>query len=100
MGLAILLKPDKNWLMQESEGPCALCDCVWLQAGYRGLKDGFTIGQWRQPNVKELHSLIDLGHFYPALSNAAGTGKWGDVLPLFGFLFRICLIPEKRRSEP
>ncbi len=82
--------------MQESGGPCALCDplswgdCVWLQAGYCGLKDGSTIGQWRLPNVKELHSLIDFGYFYPALSNAAGTGKWADVLPLFGFLFRIC----------
>jgi len=52
MGLAILLKPDKNWLMQESEGPCALCDCVWRQAGYRGIEDDSTIGSMAPTQCK------------------------------------------------
>jgi len=41
--------------------------------------EGLTYGghsDWRLPNVKELHSLIDFGRFTPALCNAAGTGKW------------------------
>jgi hypothetical protein len=44
---------------------------------------------WRLPNIKELSSLIDFAYSGPALSNAAGTGKWtsGDVftgVPLSG----------------
>ena len=38
-------------------------------------------GDWRLPSVKELQSLIDYAYYTPALSNAAGTGKWtsGDA---------------------
>jgi hypothetical protein len=32
-----------------------------------GLSDGSVAGDWRLPNVKELQSLIDFGHFNPAL---------------------------------
>ena len=38
-----------------------------LTSGNCGLTDGSTSGQWRLPNVNELHSLIDLGHSNPAL---------------------------------
>ena len=36
---------------------------------------------WRLPNIRELHSLIDYAYFSPALSNGAGDAKWieGDV---------------------
>ena len=30
---------------------------------------------WRLPNVKELHSLINYNYYDPALSNSAGTGQ-------------------------
>ena len=51
-----------------------------LAHGACGLTDGSTAGQWRLPNVKELQSLVDYAYSYPAVSNAAGTGKhtWGD----------------------
>ncbi|MEA3427857.1 MAG: DUF1566 domain-containing protein [Thermodesulfobacteriota bacterium] len=38
---------------------------------------------WRLPNVKELTSLIDWAYYNPALSNDAGTGKWGTGLSSF-----------------
>ena len=36
---------------------------------------------WRLPNIRELHSLIDYAYFLPALSNGARDAKWteGDV---------------------
>ena len=36
---------------------------------------------WRLPNVKELHSLIDFKYFTPSLSNTAGTGQWSAGNP-------------------
>jgi hypothetical protein len=38
---------------------------------------------WRLPNVKELLSLIDWAFAGPALSNDAGTDKWGTGLSSF-----------------
>jgi Protein of unknown function (DUF1566) len=35
-------------------------------------------GDWRLPNVREMHSLIDFGFFSPALSNIAGTAQWTE----------------------
>jgi hypothetical protein len=33
---------------------------------------------WRLPNIRELHSLIDYAYFSPALSNGAGDAKWTE----------------------
>jgi hypothetical protein len=35
-------------------------------------------GDWRLPTLQELHSLLDLRFFGPALSNAAGTDRWKE----------------------
>jgi hypothetical protein len=37
------------------------------------LSDGSVAGDWRLPNVKELFSLIDVGHFDPAFT------RWSSV---------------------
>lgn len=47
-----------------------------LASGQCGLTDGSVAGDWRLPNVKELHSLINYEFVSPALSDAAGTAKW------------------------
>jgi len=39
---------------------------------------------WRMPNVRELHSLIDYGFTGPALCNTAGTGQWSANNPFTG----------------
>jgi hypothetical protein len=38
-----------------------------LASGVCGLSDGSTAGQWRLPNINELHSLIDYSRTWPAL---------------------------------
>ena len=53
----------------------AYCNGMNSGAGTYGYTD------WRLPNVRELHSLIDYGRFYPALCNATGTGKWATNDP-------------------
>ena len=51
-----------------------------LKSGQCGLNDGSRAGDWRLPNARELQSLIDFAYSGPALSNAAGTGKYnGDT---------------------
>ncbi|MEZ5480586.1 MAG: DUF1566 domain-containing protein, partial [Thiolinea sp.] len=45
------------------------------------LADGSTAGQWRLPNIRELHSLLNFAYSSPALSNAAGTAKWTESDP-------------------
>jgi hypothetical protein len=55
-----------------------------LASGSCGLSDGSIAGDWRLPNVRELHSLIDFGFFGPALSNAAGTDHWMEGDPFLG----------------
>ena len=45
----------------------ALTDCNSLAAGSCGLTDGSVSDDWRLPNVKELLSLINYGHYGPAL---------------------------------
>jgi hypothetical protein len=45
----------------------ALSDANGLADGSCGLTDGSVAGEWRLPNVKELHSLIDFGENNPAL---------------------------------
>lgn len=38
-----------------------------LAEGTCGLTDGSSAGDWRLPNIRELHSLIDFGNYTPAL---------------------------------
>ena len=45
----------------------ALTDSNNLSQGSCGLIDSSVAGNWRLPNVKELHSLIDFGRYDPAL---------------------------------
>ena len=45
----------------------ALSYCNSLASGLAGLSDGSVAGDWRLPNVKELHSLIDYERNNPAL---------------------------------
>ena len=54
----------------------ALSDANTLASGSAGLTDGSKAGDWRLPNVKELHSLIDFAYYGPALSSASGTSQW------------------------
>lgn len=66
---------DRTW----SE---ALLDASKLQSGFAGLTDGSRPGDWRLPNVRELHSLINFGTMAPALPfghpfhNVANTDYW------------------------
>ena len=64
MGLIWLKDADcfgfRNW-------PNALSDSNTLASGSCGLSDGSVAGDWRLPNFRELHSLIDYGQFVPAL---------------------------------
>jgi hypothetical protein len=50
----------KNWAD-------AIAYCNNLGSGTAGLSDGSVVGDWRLPNVKELHSLIDFGRYNPSL---------------------------------
>jgi hypothetical protein len=49
------------------------------------LQDGSVAGDWRLPNVRELHSLIDYGQITPALppgdwfSGVLATGYWSST---------------------
>lgn len=58
-----------------------------LNNGECGLSDGSAEGHWRLPNVRELHSLIDYGHSYPALpsghpfSGVQSDGYWSSTTP-------------------
>ena len=54
----------------------ALNDANTLANGTCGLNDSSLAGDWRLPSLFELFSLIDLKFSDPALSDAAGTGKW------------------------
>ena len=45
----------------------ALSDCNGLADGQCGLTDGSQVGDWRLPNLREFHSLIDYGSSHPAL---------------------------------
>ena len=56
----------------------ALSDANTLSSGSHGLTDGSKVGDWRLPNVKELHSLIDFAYHNPALSSSSGKSQWTD----------------------
>lgn len=52
-----------------------------LSSGTCELTDGSVDGDWRIPNIKEFHSLINFGYHDPALSNTAGTGQFQEGDP-------------------
>jgi len=45
----------------------AMSDANSLKSGDAGLTDGSKAGDWRLPNIRELHSLVDYGHVGVAL---------------------------------
>lgn len=47
-----------------------------LASGQCGLEDGSVAGDWRLPSVWEWEDFFVKKYRNPALSNAAGTGKW------------------------
>jgi hypothetical protein len=49
-----------------------------LASGQCGLRDGSRRGKWRLPTKDEWKAMVDKRYEYPALSNAAGTGKWTE----------------------
>ncbi|MCP4687087.1 MAG: DUF1566 domain-containing protein [Desulfobacterales bacterium] len=55
-----------------------------LGAGYCGLEDGSSAGEWRLPNRFELESLLHLGFHSPPLSDTSGTGHWKENDPFTG----------------
>ncbi len=59
----------------------ALTFAANLAEGQCGLSDGSLAGDWRIPDIKELHSLTDYHHSSPALSNTIGTSKWSAGNP-------------------
>lgn len=61
--------------------PTALSDCNSLASGSCGLSDGSVAGDWRLPNVRELHSLISYSLINPAVPDTTGTGKWSEGNP-------------------
>ena len=54
----------------------ALTTCATVSNGVYGLTDGSVAGDWRLPNARELHSLVDFGQHGPAVPDTAGTGQW------------------------
>jgi hypothetical protein len=77
----------------------AFSDCAGLANGSCGLTDGSSAGNWRLPNVNELHSLIDLTQSNPALpsghpftdvssyrywSSTTSDGSWAWYVGLAG----------------
>lgn len=58
----------------------ALNDCATLNSGEHGLTDGSNEGDWRLPNVHEMHTLVDYHQYEPALpSGHPFTGvQWAD----------------------
>jgi len=59
----------------------ALAACNGLSAGYCGLTDGSSAGDWRLPNRNELNSLVDIRYTGPALCNTSGAGQWASGNP-------------------
>jgi hypothetical protein len=83
---------NANCANAKRDWPTALSDVVMLNTNgtMKGINCGDTSNggihqiDWRLPNVKELQSLIDFTFIFPALSNAAGTGKWESGNPFTG----------------
>jgi len=68
----------------------ARADCNGLISGTCGLTDGSVWGDWRLPNVKELHSLIDFGNSLPAIpsghpfNNVQSNFYWSSTTDAYG----------------
>ena len=69
----------RNWTM-------ALSDANSLATGNCGLSDGSVAGDWRLPNVRELHSIVHYSVGSPAVPNTAGTAQWAEGDPFIGVL--------------
>lgn len=52
-----------------------------LASGDCGLSDVSEKGDWRLPNRRELHSLINYNENSPALADTTGDGQWSDKDP-------------------
>jgi len=52
--------------------------------GNCGLSDDSLAGDWRLPNVRELHSLITFGFWDPALPDTTGDSQWTEGNSFFG----------------
>jgi hypothetical protein len=61
----------KNW-------DDAMDKAAALHTGECGLTDGSSKGDWRLPTKEEWEAFVDTNYSNPALSNAAGTGKWSE----------------------
>ena len=63
----------------------AISDCNGLSSGSCGLTDGSNAGDWRLPQIKELHSLIDYSNNNPPLtsghpfSNVPPASYWSST---------------------
>lgn len=64
---------ENNCFGQRTWGQ-AISDANGLADGVCGLTDSSIAGHWRLPNIKELLSLIDYGHFSPALPSGHPFG--------------------------
>jgi serine/threonine protein kinase len=56
----------------------AMQSAATLAHGQCGLSDGSKAGDWRLPTRDEWETMMDKKYNAPALSNAAGTGKWEE----------------------
>jgi hypothetical protein len=56
-----------------------------IDCGDTSGKRGSHRTDWRLPNIRELHSLVDFAFIGPAISNAAGTGQGSSSDPFLNF---------------
>jgi hypothetical protein len=59
----------------------ALMAAKLLATGHCGLSDGFSVGDWRLPNLRELQSLIHNGVAAPPVPNTDGSERWHEGDP-------------------
>jgi hypothetical protein len=75
----------------------ALTNCNALADGQCGLTDGSSAGDWRLPNINELHSLIDLRQDNPALpsghhfDNVQSYVHWSSTSSIFSGSQAYCM---------
>lgn len=64
--------------------PDAVSSANNLASGACGLSDGSAAGDWRLPNIGELHSVINFQFTPVAVSNTHGTAPWTSGDPFTG----------------